>query len=83
MRQGLWHVIVEGKIGLGKQTLFEFKYIPELSKKTKREDAVVMCRKRLPAKENKSRMGSRTLWSIILLATLSIILLALFVKAPS
>lgn len=34
-----WSVIVESKNGLGKETTFDFKYIPDLSKRTQIEDA--------------------------------------------
>lgn len=35
----LWSVIIESKNGLGEETTFEFKYIPDLSKRTQMEDA--------------------------------------------
>ena len=42
MRQALrkifWAVIIESKGGLGAETTFDFKYIPELSKRTQMED---------------------------------------------
>lgn len=31
----MWSVIVEDKQGLGQETVFEFKYVPNLSKTTK------------------------------------------------
>ena len=39
LRKILWNVIVENKSGLGEETAFDFKYIPDLSKKTEMEDA--------------------------------------------
>lgn len=38
-RRIIWAVIVEDKQGLGEETLFDFKYIPALSKSTKAEKA--------------------------------------------
>jgi len=38
VRRIFWAVIIENKGGLGEETVFEFKYIPDLSKKTRRED---------------------------------------------
>ncbi len=35
-----WSVIIESKNGLGEETTFEFKYIPDISKRTQMEDAV-------------------------------------------
>lgn len=40
LRKVFWKVIVESEDGLGEETNFEFKYIPNLSKKTRMEDAV-------------------------------------------
>lgn len=39
MRKLFWKVIVEDKQGLGEETTFDFKYIPNLSKSTQMEDA--------------------------------------------
>ncbi len=39
LRKIFWKVIVENKSGLGEETSFEFKYIPDLSKSTQMEDA--------------------------------------------
>lgn len=39
MRKIFWNVIVENKQGLGEETTFDFKYIPDLSKRTRMEDA--------------------------------------------
>lgn len=39
LRKVFWRVIVESEYGLGKETAFEFKYVPELGKRTRREDA--------------------------------------------
>ncbi|KAL8679723.1 MAG: hypothetical protein Q9186_003995 [Xanthomendoza sp. 1 TL-2023] len=36
-RRIMWSVIVEDKHGLGQETIFEFKYVPNLSKTTKAE----------------------------------------------
>jgi len=38
VRRIFWAIIVENKGGLGKETVFEFKYVPDFSKKTQRED---------------------------------------------
>lgn len=39
LRRVFWQVIVNNKSGLGEETTFDFKYIPDLSKKTQMEDA--------------------------------------------
>lgn len=39
LRKIFWQVIVENKQGLGEETTFDFKYIPDLSKNTQMEDA--------------------------------------------
>jgi len=39
LRKIFWQVIVENKQGLGVETTFDFKYIPDLSKTTHMEDA--------------------------------------------
>jgi len=39
LRKIFWRVIVEDKQGLGEETTFDFKYIPDLSKSTQMEDA--------------------------------------------
>ena len=39
LRRVFWKVIVESEYGLGEETAFEFKYVPELGKRTGREDA--------------------------------------------
>lgn len=39
LRKIFWKVIVENESGLGQETTFDFKYIPDLSKSTQREDA--------------------------------------------
>ena len=39
LRRIFWTVIVESKHGLGEETAYEFKYIPEMSKRTEREQA--------------------------------------------
>lgn len=38
LRRIFWAVIIESKGGLGAETTFDFKYIPELSKRTQMED---------------------------------------------
>ena len=38
LRRLFWAVIVESKSGLGEETTFEFKYIPDFSKRTKKEE---------------------------------------------
>lgn len=38
LRKVFWKVIVESEYGLGEASVFEFKYVPELGKKTGRED---------------------------------------------
>ena len=38
LRKIFWAVIIESKGGLGAETTFDFKYIPELSKRTQMED---------------------------------------------
>lgn len=35
-----WQIIIKNKSGLGEETTFDFKYIPNLSKKTQMEDAL-------------------------------------------
>lgn len=40
MRRIFWAVIIENKGGLGEESVFEFKHVPDLSKKTRREDPV-------------------------------------------
>ena len=35
----MWAIIVESKVGLGQESMFEFKYIPDMSKMTGREDS--------------------------------------------
>lgn len=40
LRNIFWQVIVESKAGLGRPAMFEFKYVPELSKITKSEAAL-------------------------------------------
>ena len=39
LRKIFWKVIVENETGLGEETTFDFKYIPDLSKRTEREEA--------------------------------------------
>lgn len=38
LRKIFWAVIIESKGGLGAETTFDFKYVPELSKTTQMED---------------------------------------------
>ena len=38
LRRVCWTVVVESKAGLGEETMFEFKYIPDFSKKTQMEE---------------------------------------------
>lgn len=38
LRQGMWTVIVESRVGLGQESIFEFKYIPDVSRMTGQED---------------------------------------------
>ena len=38
LRRVFWKVIVESEYGLGEETEFEFKYVPEMGKRTRRED---------------------------------------------
>ena len=38
LRKIFWAVIIESKGGLGAESTFDFKYIPELSKRTQMED---------------------------------------------
>ena len=45
LRSLFYRVIVESDTGLGAETSFDFKYIPDLSKRTLREDAVDEVRK--------------------------------------
>ncbi len=40
LRRVFWKVIVESEYGLGEETAFEFKYLPELGKKTGEEAAL-------------------------------------------
>lgn len=40
LRRVFWQVIIKNKSGLGEETTFDFKYIPNLSKKTQMEDAL-------------------------------------------
>ncbi len=40
LRKGFWQVIIKNKSGLGKESTFDFKYIPDLSMKTQMEDAL-------------------------------------------
>ncbi|MCJ1352196.1 MAG: hypothetical protein MMC33_002180 [Icmadophila ericetorum] len=39
LRNVLWKVIVEGKYGLGEETVFDYKYIPDYQKMTEKEEA--------------------------------------------
>ena len=39
LRKVFWKVIIENESGLGQETTFEFKYIPDFSKSTQMEDA--------------------------------------------
>ena len=38
LRKIFWAVIIESKGGLGAETTFDFKYVPDLSKMTQMED---------------------------------------------
>lgn len=40
LRRIFWQVIIKNRTGLGDETSFDFKYIPDLSKKTQMEDAL-------------------------------------------
>ena len=40
LRRLFWEVIINQKTGLGEESTFEFKYIPDLSRKTQTDDAL-------------------------------------------
>lgn len=46
LRRVAWAVVVESKAGLGEETIFEFKYIPDFSKITRKEDPEAVGSKR-------------------------------------
>lgn len=53
LRHVFWKVIVEAKHGLGEETIFDYKYIPDYQKMTEKEDAE-MSGVRLPGVERRN-----------------------------
>ena len=53
LKKTFWAVIIESEGGLGSETTFDFKYVPELSKKTQIEDPEE-CGLKLPGVERRN-----------------------------